>query len=88
MDLIWDGITEAVRLIFSGDKEVAEIVFLTLRVSGAATVLATVIGVPLGAVLGVWQFRGRGLLISIVKIGAVDLTSDTQLSIMNLHRDS
>ncbi|HCV28635.1 MAG TPA: ABC transporter permease [Dehalococcoidia bacterium] len=69
MDLIWDGITEAVRLIFSGDKEVAEIVFLTLRVSGAATVLATVIGVPLGAVLGVWQFRGRGLLISIVNTG-------------------
>ncbi|MDP6822130.1 MAG: ABC transporter permease [Dehalococcoidia bacterium] len=69
MELIWDGIVEAVRLIFGGDKEVAEIVFLTLRVSGAATVLATLIGVPIGAALGVWQFRGRGVLISIVNTG-------------------
>lgn len=69
MDLIWDGIVEAVRLIFGGDKEVGEIVLLTLRVSGAATVLATIIGVPIGAVLGVWQFRGRGVLISIVNTG-------------------
>ncbi len=69
MELIWDGILEALRLIFGGDKEVAEIVFLTLRVSGAATILATLIGVPIGAALGVWQFRGRGILISIVNTG-------------------
>lgn len=69
MDLIWGGIVEAVRLIFGGDKEVGEIVLLTLRVSGAATILATIIGVPIGAVLGVWQFRGRGVLISIVNTG-------------------
>jgi tungstate transport system permease protein len=69
MDLIWDGITEAVRLIFGGNREVGEIVLLTLRVSVTATVLATLVGVPIGAVLGVWQFRGRGLLISIVNTG-------------------
>ncbi|NQW16965.1 MAG: ABC transporter permease [Chloroflexi bacterium] len=69
MDLIWDGVSEAFRLIFGGDKEVAEIVLLTLRVSATATVLATLIGVPIGAVLGVWQFKGRGVLISIVNTG-------------------
>jgi tungstate transport system permease protein len=69
MDLIWDGITEAVRLIFGADREVFEIVLLTLRVSATATVLATLVGVPIGAVLGVWQFRGRGVLISLVNTG-------------------
>ena len=69
MDLIWDGIGEAARLIFGGDKEVGKIVLLSLRVSATATVLATLVGVPIGAVLGVWQFRGRGLLISIVNTG-------------------
>ena len=69
MDLIWDGITEAVRLIFGADREVLEIVLLTLRVSATATVLATLVGVPIGAVLGVWQFRGRGVLISLVNTG-------------------
>ncbi len=69
MDLIFEGLSDAFWLLFHRDSDVVEIILLTLRVSGFAIILATVIGVPLGAFLGIWQFRGRGLAISIVNTG-------------------
>jgi tungstate transport system permease protein len=47
-----EGVVEAFRLIISFDPELLQIVFLSLRVSIMAIILATLIGVPLGAVLG------------------------------------
>ena len=69
MDLIFEGLSDAFWLLFYRDSDVVDIILLTLRVSGFAIILATGIGVPLGAFLGVWQFRGRGLAISIVNTG-------------------
>ena len=69
MDLIFEGLSDAFWLLIRRDSDVVDIITLTLRVSGFATVLATVIGVPLGAFLGVWQFPGRGLAISVVNTG-------------------
>jgi tungstate transport system permease protein len=46
-----------------------EIVLLTLRVSGIALGLATILGVPLGALLGLSQFRGRGFIVGLVYTG-------------------
>ena len=51
MDLIWDGLREAARLWVSGDAEVIEITLRTLAISSAATALALLLGVPLGAAL-------------------------------------
>jgi tungstate transport system permease protein len=42
--------------------ELLQIVALTLRVTGAALLLATATGVPLGAWLGLVRFRGRRLI--------------------------
>jgi tungstate transport system permease protein len=42
--------------------ELLQIVALTLRVTGVALLLATVIGVPLGAFLGLVRFRGLRLI--------------------------
>jgi tungstate transport system permease protein len=42
--------------------ELLQIVALTLRVTGAALVLATLAGVPLGALLGLVRFRGLRLV--------------------------
>jgi tungstate transport system permease protein len=46
-----------------------EIVFLTLRVSGIALGLATFLGVPFGALLGLSQFRGRSFIVGLVYTG-------------------
>jgi len=69
MDLIWDGIREAARLWWSGDAEIIEITLRTLGISAAATALALAIGTPLGAVLALRRFLGRGLIVAAVNTG-------------------
>jgi tungstate transport system permease protein len=49
----------AFALIGSFDPEIVGIVALSLRVSLSASVIAMVIGAPLGGALAVGQFRGR-----------------------------
>jgi len=58
-----DAITEAFRLIVVGDGALWEIVSLSLRVSLTAVALACLIGLPLGALLAIARFPGRGALI-------------------------
>ena len=69
MDLIWDGIREAARLWWAGDREIIEITLRTLGISSAATAIALVIGIPLGAVLALRRFWGRGLIVASVNTG-------------------
>lgn len=63
------AIGEAVRLIFSGDSSLWEIVRLTLLVSGLALLIAALIGVPSGAWLGLRKFRGERWLNSVIYTG-------------------
>ena len=63
------AIGEAIRLIFSGDSGLWEIVRLTLFVSGMALLFAAVIGIPSGAYLGLRQFRGERWLNSVIYTG-------------------
>ncbi|MDF1733307.1 MULTISPECIES: ABC transporter permease [unclassified Minwuia] len=58
-----DAIAEAFRLIAVGDAALWEIVSLSLRVSLTAVALACLIGLPLGALLAIARFPGRGALI-------------------------
>ena len=53
-------------LMASGDPELWAIVFLSLRVSLTAVLVAALIGMPLGALLAVGRFRGRGVAIVLV----------------------
>lgn len=69
MDLLWQGITEAIRLLLSGDPAIFSIVLLSLRVSLTATVTSLILGVPAGMALALSQFRGRRFLISLVNVG-------------------
>ncbi|MCB2173546.1 ABC transporter permease [archaeon] len=46
-----------------------EIVILSLKVSGIALVFSTLIGVPLGAVIGLTRFYGRRLVAAILYTG-------------------
>jgi tungstate transport system permease protein len=52
-----------------GDPDLAEIVWLSLRVSGIALLFATVIGIPLGSALGLGRFIGRRLLVALMYTG-------------------
>jgi tungstate transport system permease protein len=69
MDLIWQGTKQAVLLLVHGDPEVLRIMLLSLQVSGTATLLSLLIGIPLGAVLALSRFPGRGIAISLVNTG-------------------
>ncbi len=55
--------------MIGGDNQLAEIVLLSLRVSGIALAISTVIGIPTGAVLGLTRFRGRRLAVALVYTG-------------------
>ena len=69
MDLIWDGIREAFRLIFTGNGEVYEIALLSLTVSGAATGIALVIGLSVASLLAFRAPPGRTLALSFLNSG-------------------
>lgn len=53
----------ALDLVFGGDPAFWEIVFLSLRVTLTALLIAGAIGLPLGALLAIGRFRGRDAVI-------------------------
>jgi len=66
LETIWQGLAKAYELLKAGDPELYQIVWLTLRVSGTATLLSILAGVPLGVWLALSRFRGRGLIVGLV----------------------
>ena len=69
MQVIWNGIIQAFKLIFSLNADVVEILFMSLKVTGTATVIAMVFGLPLGVFLGLSEFKGRRLLVVLTNTG-------------------
>ncbi|NLD44668.1 MAG: ABC transporter permease [Chloroflexi bacterium] len=57
------------RLIVTGDRDLLEILLFTFQVSGSALILSAIIGIPLGALLGLTRFPSRKLLISLLYTG-------------------
>ncbi|MBV8791054.1 MAG: ABC transporter permease [Pseudolabrys sp.] len=60
------ALSVAFQLIGSRDPELSDIVALSLRVSMTATVIATLVGAPLGVLLAITRFPGRQSLIVLV----------------------
>jgi len=69
VELIWQGTKQAVLLLLHGDPEVMRITWLSLQVSGSATLLSLLVGIPLGALLALARFPGRSIAISLVNTG-------------------
>ncbi len=69
MEEIMAGFQQAVQLIFSLDPEVLEIALLSLKVSGLALSISTILGIPLGAWLGLSRFLGRRLAVTFIYTG-------------------
>jgi tungstate transport system permease protein len=55
----------ALGLLFAREQTLMGIIVLSLEVSLSASVAAAVVGLPLGAALAMYEFRGRSLLILI-----------------------
>jgi tungstate transport system permease protein len=69
MELIWQGIVKAVELVFGLDPEVWAITWLSLQISGCATMIALLLGIPLGIALAMLRFPGRALVAALVNTG-------------------
>ena len=66
MDFIIEGIQKALQLIFSLDREIINIVLLSLRVSLTAIILASFLGIPLGFLMAVKDYWGKRFSIALV----------------------
>jgi len=64
---IWHALTKAIELIISLDPEVMEIAGRSLRISGAACLLASLVCLPLGSLIHFHHFRGKRALINIIQ---------------------
>jgi tungstate transport system permease protein len=65
MESLLQGFIKAFELIFHLDPVLFGIIFLSLKVSGLALIIATALGLPVGAALGLKRFPGRDLAISV-----------------------
>jgi len=69
VDVLVEGVRRAVGLLLGGDPEILSVLWLSLRVSGTATLIALLLGIPAGAALALTRFPGRTLLVSAVNTG-------------------
>jgi tungstate transport system permease protein len=69
VDVLGEGVRHAVALLLGGDAEILAVLWLSLRVSGTATLIALLLGIPAGAALALARFPGRTLLVSAVNTG-------------------
>ena len=67
MDLVIDSFLTAIKLIFTGDRELFSITGRTLLISSASTSIAASIFVPLGSLIYFHNFPGKGLLVNIIQ---------------------
>jgi len=69
MQNLLDGILKAFELLFKGDPEVVRITLLSLEVSGLATLISLIFGLPIGTFLALVKFPTRHFWISLINTG-------------------
>lgn len=69
LDTIINGLVEGLKLFFTGDPILWQIIGVTVQVCGTALLISTLIGVPIGAYLGLGRFPGRRLIQALVYTG-------------------
>jgi tungstate transport system permease protein len=69
MHFIWEGLQEAVHLIFHDNGELGHILWVTLHVGVFATAFAALVGLPLGLLFGLGRFRGRRVGLALLNAG-------------------
>ncbi len=70
MRTLWEGFWQALLLLLSGDPEVWAITWRSLQISGLATLLSVLVGLPVGTWLALRErLPGRRLWLSAVHTG-------------------
>lgn len=67
MSEIWQGLLKAIELIITLDPEVIEIAGRSLAISVTATILATIIGLPLASLIHFNRFIGKRVLVNLIQ---------------------
>jgi len=69
VDVLVDGVRQAATLLARADAEVLGVLWTSLQVSGTATLIALLAGIPAGVVLALTRFPARTLVVSAVNTG-------------------
>jgi tungstate transport system permease protein len=69
MDLILEGIKKAFWLLVTLDPEVLGITFLSLKVSGLATLVSLLVGIFVGISVALARFPGKRIVVSLINTG-------------------
>ncbi|WDD36702.1 ABC transporter permease (plasmid) [Nostoc sp. UHCC 0926] len=69
MNTIIEGAFKAIELLTSGDSDVFQVMTMTLFVSGTATAISVLLGLPLGLWLALVDFVGKQTLTSLINFG-------------------
>jgi tungstate transport system permease protein len=67
--LFWQGVVRAFDLVFGFDTEVWTVTWLSLQISGCATLVSLVLGMPLGIALARSRFPGRSVVAALINTG-------------------
>ncbi|MGB4417620.1 MAG: ABC transporter permease [bacterium] len=63
------SLQEAIYLLVTRDPYVMDIIMVSLNVTGVALILSTLVGVPLGAFLGLTDFPGKPIVTALLYTG-------------------
>jgi len=69
MKALLEGLVQAIGLIIGLDPDLYEIIWFSLYVSGVALSFSILVGIPLGAFLGLKQFLGRRFMMALLYTG-------------------
>jgi len=69
VELVFAGLKQAFYLLFTLDPEVLGITFLSLKISGTATLISMFLGISLGTWIALAEFPGKRFVVSLVNTG-------------------
>jgi len=69
MELLWQGLLDALQLLMRADPELVQIVTRSLAISLVATALSGLVGISVGTALATAVFRGRGAANVLINTG-------------------
>ena len=67
--MIIQGVSQGLQLLFSADEEVIQVMILTFQVSGVATLISVLFGIPFGLWLALQEFEAKQACSSLINFG-------------------
>jgi tungstate transport system permease protein len=67
--VFWEAIKQAISLLIHGDSFVYEVMWMSIRVAGTATIFGMLVGIPIGTWLAIRRFWGWGAAATVLNVG-------------------